>query len=193
MNKNQKQLLLPFAFSLGAIFRRVWGGWMAPGSLFKRVVGYMLPLAVALYSLWDGSWQSYAAAGVIAAVIGTGWWYDLPGVAFLHHAWGMRMGRGGDPRLWKCVMAMGLRYGLVSALAGGVWEAIFPLTGGLFFAAAGWFVPVWYFLAWEAVERLEIPIPTGDNLYYDGATSIGENALGLTMVGGIALAAVIFT
>ena len=176
----------------GALFRRVWGGFCAPHAAAKRVAGFALPAAVMLLA-GQGAWPT----AWVALILGTAWMNGL-------HAYGQRMGRGGDPALKKCIYAMALSYGFYSGAAAFVWYlAAGHATLALLYAPAGFLAPLGYLLGWELKERLHWPDggvclvrvrrfeDAAPNCMIDGPTAIGELWLGGSLLGLLALVAAV--
>lgn len=185
------------SFLAGGIFRRCWGGFLSPAPWLKRVLGFLIPFAVA-YPLSGHLWGSLGAS----IAVGFSWW----GIGGMHGKY-QRMGRGGDLPLWECVLFMGLNYSLyatVAAVSLGVSAASFwPLL----YAPFGFLVPLSYAFWWLFWETTGLPVDGSmcvfqlgtsvengkeqPNCFIDGPTSVAECFLGGIMMGGLALAAVL--
>lgn len=170
--------ILTLSLVSGAIFRRWWGGWFHPNGLLKRVLGFILPLAVCFVVLGN----SYLALA-LAAIILFGWL--MP-----YHGYGIGMGSNPDHPLWACLLVMGLQYGLLTTLAGKVWEYMLPHSGGLYYAPMGYVICLGYYISSKIGVKPWGEYPHG-NWLIDGYTCYGELILGAVLVGGIPLARLI--
>ena len=173
---------------LGALFRRIWGGWFSPNAILKRVVGYLLAAFVAWYVF------GWTAMGYITTIImGTCWWFDLPYIKFLSHGWSQGMGFGWHRPWWQCFLSMTVRYGLYCTWPVGLcWTLFYGGYAGAAYAAMCIIPPIGYTLSWMFLQTLpKWGCTKPDNCAFDGATTYGECILGAVIVGGLPLAAAI--
>jgi hypothetical protein len=174
------------AFLAGAVFRRWWGGWKSPDAIAKRVMGYLLPFLVLIIPTND-----WVLSGLVAAVVGTGWWIDFKGFDWLRHAYGQRMGYElGSPPLGDCYAAMATRYGSVALLAGLVMSLYRMEPEPLLYLFYGVAAPFGYVIGWFMFRTFNDLFPKDTNdKFIDGPTAIGECWLGALMIGGLAMVA----
>ena len=162
-------------FPIGFIFRRYWGGWQVPPHMVKVTLAYLLASLIGLFVI-----HGLYAALAFGVIIGT---------AFLNpfHSWGMGMGfdNSGKSTL-ACAAVMGGSYGFFTALAAVVVWFLTKDVGYVWYAAAGFLVPVPYILAWiVAIKRGYATDPTkmqflkiGGEWFIDSPTAVGECFLG---------------
>lgn len=167
-------------FPLGAIFRRIWGGWHVPPHMVKVVIGYMLATFIGLFFI-----PNLYAALAFGAIIGT---------AFLNplHSWGQGMGFDGSGKsTWACAAVMGGSYGAFTAIAAAVVGFLTKETWIAWYAAMGFLIPIPYILAWiVAVKRGYLTNPAkmqflkiGGEWFIDSPTAIGECFIGALLFG----------
>jgi len=144
---------------IGAVMRRVWGGYLSPNSLVKRVLTCLLAIGCAFYQYGEVV-PSLIMGGIIL-------------FAFLmpYHGFGIAMGRNPTTRpAWLCLLVMALQYGgisLVGTLAMGYFGHIYlPL---------GFLVPVAYWVAVEVFERKAYVYGS----FLDSKTAYAELAFGV--------------
>jgi len=159
---------------IGAVFRRMWGGWLFSNSFVKRIVGLILPLAVCFIHNGVQEWKfNLFASGIVLFA------WLMP-----YHGYSLNMGRDPARPLWKCVLVMSGQYGGVTTAVGLL--AFFMLGHGLLYIPFGFAVPFFYWLGWKIFPNganiLEYP---KGNVFIDGAGSIGEFGLGALILGGL--------
>jgi len=185
--------LIP-SFIAGAIFRRWWGGFCQPARWLKKVVGFVLPFAVAYPLSGLLLWASLIAS----ASVGLSWW----ALGGMHGRW-QRFGRGGDPPFWDCFLYMGLNYSIYSTVAAVALAHFSKSPLPLIYCPFGFLVSLSYAFSYWLWEILKLPESsscylragvsvengqTQPNCFLNGPTSLGECFLGGFMLGGLALA-----
>lgn len=162
--------MILLSFISGALFRRWWGGWLSPNGTVKRIVGLLLPLVVGYY-VFGLHWLTAA----YAALIMLAWLMPF-------HGYGISMGADLAKPRWKCLVVMGLQYGLITAIVGALWYFGYGGLGGLFYAPLGATVALGYL-----VPRLIWPDGFNGNSFIDSPTAISELWLGGILIGGLPL------
>lgn len=153
-----------------SLFRRWWGGWFAPNSAVKRIVGFLLPFVAALYTT-----EHLIVSFIIGIICLVAWL--MP-----YHGYGISMGRDPVKPLWKCILVMGFQYGLASLVICGVKFGF----GYGFGIPLGFLVPFGYWIGWKIFpDGANIGEYPEKNVFIDGAGAIGEFFLGALMGGTI--------
>lgn len=161
---------------ISLLFRRYWGGWFKPNPIIKRILAFLLPFC----QLFFMTRNSYIALFVSIVIL----------LAFLNnfHGEGMRMGRGGKPSLLNCILIMGGSYGAYMTIAGLIWSYFSDNYWYCLLGCFGFLTPLGYIIGWTLWERLKLK-PFGEypknNVFIDGATSIGELWLGYCLLGSL--------
>lgn len=181
------------ALIIGAITRRIMGGFMAWGHTVKLILGFGVPTLIILVTTL--SWQASLLGG---ALVGCGLLFSVPYVPFLSHAYGQRMGSSG-PSTIHCILAMGARYGLVTLITS--WLLSYVLHNPWLYAPCGFLVPFGYLIAsriWpnggptlgrfgDSPKEGGQPGETQPNYFYDGYSTVSETILGALVIGGLSL------
>lgn len=172
-------LIFIFYLFLGAIFRRLWGGWFNPNDAIKRIIGFLIPLSICIF-IFKTSWLDL----IIPLLVLFGWL--MP-----YHGYGIAMGRDKNHPLLSCIIVMIIQYGFVTACSGIFWEILLPKTGGLIYIPLGCMVSFAYYISWKVWEKFGFKAwgeyPKG-NVFIDGPCAYAELMLGAILIGGIPLA-----
>lgn len=169
---------LILSFVIGGLYRRAKGGWCNINSTVLRIVGFLIPLTICFLLSF-----SIVLSISISSFVTFGWLMPK-------HGYGIGMGSNKDHTLLACIAAMLAQYGLLTILAGIVWEYIMPHSGGLYYAQMGCIIWLGYFIPSRMKIKSLIEYPKG-NWFIDGYTCYGELILGAVLVGGIPLANII--
>ena len=150
---------------IGAVMRRVWGGYLSPNSLVKRVLTCLLAIGCAFYQYGE------VIPSLIMGAIIT-FTFLMP-----YHGFGISMGRNPMTRpAWLCLIVMALQYGGIS-LVGTFAMRYF----GHVYLPLGFLVPVAYWVAGEVFEHKAYVYGS----FLDSKTAYAELVLGAIAFGSM--------
>lgn len=165
---------------IGALFRRFWGGWLAPPDWLRKAAILPVCYLCAFMVLHNQPLAIFTAAVQSYALWNTNYGNDW------RHGWAQYMGSDAAHPIGRCILIFWTIYGLPMALIGLVWWLDMHSYAALLYPLFGFLTPLPYWLA--HTFKADLILKDEPAAFINNPTCLGELGLGAIIIGGTAVA-----